>query len=193
MPVDRDAAREAIVQFLRALGRDPEHECELRETGIRVADAWADELIDGYDVDVPALLASQGASTTEGADALVAVHGIAVSTMCPHHLLPARGKASVVYLPGERLTGLGTLARLVNAFAHRLALQETTTSAIASALVEHLGARGAACRIAMAHTCLSSRGERQDAAMVDTMAFAGTFAADGRDRDLALTALAYPQ
>jgi GTP cyclohydrolase I len=198
MPVDRAAARDAIDAFLRALGRDAASEPELRHTGERVAAAWADELIDGYDVDVAALLASEASpvavdvvpSAAPRASALVAVHGMAVSTMCPHHLLPARGKASVVYLPGTHLTGLGTLARVVDAFAHRLALQEVTTSAIAEALVAHLGARGAACRLELSHTCLSARGERQDAATVHTMAFAGSFAEHGADRDLALTALA---
>jgi GTP cyclohydrolase I len=112
--------------------------------------------------------------------------------MCPHHLLPARGTATVLYQPGERIAGIGTVARLVDAFAHRLALQETIGANVASALVDHLGARGAACKLALTHACLASRGERQTAATVETLAFAGSFDRAGPDRDLAVTTLGEP-
>ncbi len=95
----------------------------------------------------------------------------------------------MLYLPGPRLTGLGTLARLVDAFAHRLILQETIGVSVAGALVQHLSVRGAACRLSLTHSCLASRGQRQEAAVVETIAFAGTFAEPGPDRDLALAAL----
>jgi GTP cyclohydrolase I len=188
MPVDQREAARAVHAFLRALGRDPDREEELRGTPERVAEAWADELVDGYDVDVAALLASES-STATGPRSLVSVRGLAVATICPHHLLPARGTGTVLYLPGDRMTGLGTLARLVDAFAHRLTLQETIASSVAAALVLHLGARGAACKLSLSHNCLTSRGERQSAAIVDTLALAGTFETPGPDRDLVLAAL----
>src|SRR5262249_2420365 len=158
MAVDRTAARQAISAFLRALGRDVQREPELSGTPERVVEAWANELVEGYDVDVAALLAAESSPVPAGPAALVALRGLSVSTMCPHHLLPARGTATVLYLPGARVAGLGTISRLVDAFAHRLTFQETITASVARALVEHLGARGAACRLAMAHGCLSSRG-----------------------------------
>ena len=189
MPVDRTKAEQAIDAFLRAMGRDPDHEPELAGTPARVVAAWAKDLIDGYDVDVRVLLESESSPAPAGSAGLVSVRGLAVSAMCPHHLLPARGTATVLYLPGDRLTGIGTVARLVDAFAHRLSLQETIGASVAAALVEHLGARGAACRMALAHSCLSSRGERQHAATVETIAFAGSFDRPGPDRDLALASL----
>jgi GTP cyclohydrolase I len=188
MPVDQREAARTVHAFLRALGRDPDRDEELRGTPERVAEAWADELVDGYDVDVAALLASES-STATGPRSLVSVRGLAVATICPHHLLPARGTGTVLYLPGDRMTGLGTLARLVDAFAHRLTLQETIASSVAAALVEHLGARGAACKLSLSHNCLTSRGERQSAAIVDTLALAGSFETPGPDRDLVLAAL----
>ena len=189
MPVDRTKAEKAVFEFLRAMGRDPENEPELAGTPARVAEAWATDLIDGYDVDVPRLLAVESGPAPSGGGGLVSVRGLAVSTMCPHHLLPGLGTGTVLYLPGERITGLGTLARLLDAFAHRLSLQETIAASVAGALVEHLGARGAACKLSLSHSCLASRGERQERAVVDTIAFAGSFEHPGPDRDLALTAL----
>jgi GTP cyclohydrolase I len=193
MPVDKKEARVAIFAFLRALGRDPDHDTELTGTPERVAEAWAHELVDGYDVDVASLLTSESSAAPAGPPSLVSLRGLSVSTICPHHLLPARGKGTVLYLPGSRVAGLGTLSRLVDAFAHRLALQEAITSAVAGSLVEHLGARGAACKLTLAHSCLTSRGERKDDTVVDTIAFAGSFSIGGPDRDLALAALAEPQ
>jgi GTP cyclohydrolase I len=189
MPVDRTKAERAVFEFLQAMGRDPKRDAELAETPARVVEAWTTDLIDGYEVDVPLLLAGEASPAPPGAEGIVAMRGLAVSTMCPHHLLPARGTATVIYLPGTRIAGIGTLARLVDAYAHRLALQEAIGVSVASALVEHLGARGAACRISLSHSCLASRGERQPAAIVETIALAGSFDRGGPDRDLAVAAL----
>jgi GTP cyclohydrolase I len=195
MPVDQAEAARAVAQFLRALGVDPDRDPELADTPERVAEAWAKDLVDGYDVDVAALLREESSLLPDAGGAppgLVSVRDLAVSTICPHHLLPARGTATIVYLPKARVSGLGTLSRLLDAFAHRLTLQETITASVAQALVQHLEARGAACRLSLAHDCLSSRGERQTGAVVDTIAFAGSFDREGPDRDLALAAIGAP-
>jgi len=192
MAMDRVAAQKAIASFLRALGRDPDVEPELLGTPARVVDAWVDELIDGYDVDISAMLAAESSPAPADRAGLVALRGLAVSTMCPHHLLPARGTATVLYLPGRLVAGFGTIARLVDAWSHRLTLQEAIGVHVATSLVELLGAHGAACRLSMSHRCLTARGRRQTAALVDTIAFAGTFGRPGPDRDLALQALSQP-
>jgi len=189
MSVDKAEAQRAIAAFLRALGRDVERDPELVGTPERVVEAWATEFVEGYDVNVAALLDAESSPVPEGPVGLVTVRGLSVSTMCPHHLLPARGTATVLYLPGPRVAGLGTLSRLVDAFAHRLTFQETITASVARALVDHLGARGAACRLSLVHGCLASRGERQDQAVVDTIAFAGSFETPGADRELAQSVL----
>jgi GTP cyclohydrolase IA len=187
MPVDKADAAKAVTQFLLALGLDPGGDPELASTPARVAEAWANDLVDGYEVDVGALL--RGESSPSTGLGIVSVRDLAVSTICPHHLLPARGMGTVLYLPGARVTGVGNLAKLLDAFAHRLTLQETITSSVAASLVEHLGARGAACKLSLSHDCLSSRGERKTDAMVETVAFAGSFEQAGPDRDLAIAAL----
>jgi GTP cyclohydrolase IA len=170
--MNREAARAAIRDFLLALGRDPEREPELAETPARVVEAFADELLSGYGRDLATLVTKDSSPAPERAG-LIAVRDIAVATMCPHHLMPALGRANVVYRPGERILGLGVIARLVDACARRLVLQETIGQDVVAALVKHAGARGALCEITLVHGCLSARGAQQMDARVTTVAQEG--------------------
>lgn len=171
--VDRARAERAVREFLLALGRDPEGDPELQGTPARVVDAYSNELLTGYSVDVNALLA-EGELVGEGKlSGLIALRGIAVSTICPHHLLLSHGSASVVYRPGTRLFGLGTLAALVNAYARRLSLQESIGEHVVQALVQHGGARAAYCEVRLVHGCLVARGARQAGSELVTTARRG--------------------
>jgi GTP cyclohydrolase I len=168
---DRKAAAHAIEDFLRAIGCDPSADPELEGTGARVADAYIDELCAGYTVDVAALMASNAiAGTTD----VVVVRDLAITTMCPHHMLPASGVAQVAFAPKGKLAGIGTIVKLVDAFARRLTLQEAIGEDVTDAIVKHLGASWAACRIDMTHACLVVRGERRQGARVETVSLAGT-------------------
>jgi GTP cyclohydrolase I len=171
MSLDRTAAERAIADFLRALGRDPDRDPALAQTPTRMTEAFATDLLAGYAVDVPALL--DDGSETGGGAGIVALSGISVTTVCPHHLMPALGSATVAYLPGDKLLGIGTLSRLVDAFARRLTLQERIGEDVVRALVEHGGARGAYCELRLSHTCLSARGSRQTRAELVTVARTG--------------------
>jgi GTP cyclohydrolase IA len=186
--VDRRAAARAIEDFLRALGHAPEG--ELEGTGERVADAWADDLLEGEPIDAAAVLREGSMSIEAGGEGLVVVRDLSVVTMCPHHLLPAHGTGIVAYLPGDRLAGIGTLAHVVDVLSRRLTLQERISADVVALLMRELGARGALCRLALTHACLLARGERKVGAVVETLAVAGTFAHPSPDRDLAFAALA---
>jgi GTP cyclohydrolase I len=146
---------------LLAFGHDPDADPELKGTPGRVVDAYERELLSGYSVDVKALLQEGEALSGSPPSGLIGLQGIALSTICPHHLLLSNGSACVVYRPGSRLFGLGTLAKLVNAFARRLSLQETIGENVVQALVEHGGARAAYCEIKLVHGCLVARGSRE--------------------------------
>jgi GTP cyclohydrolase I len=183
--VDREAAERAIADFLRAIGRDPASEPELVETPARVTEAFANDLLVGYDVDVAELIKS-GSSAAPDSVGIVVVRDVAVATMCPHHLLPALGRATVAYLAGERLLGLGTIARIVDAYARRLTVQEAISENVARALVDLGGARGAYCALELLHTCLSARGARQSEATVRTIATRGALAGPEAAAELAL-------
>ncbi len=174
MPVDRPRAERGIAEFLAALGHDLTSP-DLRGTPARVVEAFQNELLSGYEVDVAALLNAESTMIPAGSPApgVVAVNGVHVATVCPHHLLPGTGRADVAYLPGTAIIGIGTIARVVDAYARRLTLQETIGASVVQALVQHAGARGAVCRLTLRHTCLSARGARQADAEVVSFSRAG--------------------
>ncbi|MBV9948812.1 MAG: GTP cyclohydrolase I [Myxococcales bacterium] len=168
--MDLDAAALAIEAFLRALGRDPQREPELAGTADRVARAYAEDLLEGYAVDVDALLSS---NVFAGRTELVVVRDVPAVTTCPHHLMPSVGTATIAFAPEEHLVGVGTVARLVEAFCRRLALQEQIGERVVAALQKHLAPRWAACRLVLSHSCMVARGERTHGARVETIALSG--------------------
>src|SRR6478609_9202756 len=187
MAVDRAAAARAISDFLKALGFDPAEHADLAETPQRVSEAFTDDLLRGHGIDVRELIRKGSCEAPAGAKSgPVAVTGIAVAATCPHHLLPAMGRASIVYLPGAMLLGIGTLTALLDAFARRLTLQEAIGQNVVSALMEHAGARGAYCELELEHSCLRARGEQQANAVVRSSARAGDFASPTALAEIAL-------
>ena len=173
MPIDRKAAASAIDAFLRALGRDPSKEPDLVGTGARVADAFADELCAGYGVDTRKLLAASTITSAGASDGLVIVRDVPITTMCPHHLLPATGTATIAMQTRERLVGLGTLASLVDAHARRLTLQERIGEGVVADITAVLEPEWVGCRLVLVHGCMVARGERAIGTRVETVAVHG--------------------
>jgi len=169
--VDIAAAERGIETFLRALGYDLD-DPELSGTPARVAEAYSSDLLAGEGVDLDVLV-HEGSAPLSAPVGLVVVRGLAITTVCPHHLLPALGTAAIGYLPGERLLGLGTFARLVDAASRRLTLQEGIGDRVVSALMNRAGALGAFCQIELLHGCLAARGPRRPEARMMTLARAG--------------------
>lgn len=186
MGIERQRAEHAIAEFLLALGHDPAANEELCDTPARVVAAFADDLLNGYAIDVERLIAegSSPIGPSETRD-LVLLREIKVASVCPHHLIPALGSALVAYVPGARLLGLGTISGLVDAFARRLTLQEAIGSNVVQALMTHGQAQGAYCALRLSHGCLSARGQRQVDALVETVASAGSLASGEAAEQLA--------
>ena len=128
----------------------------LDETPHRAAKAMI-EMTGGYDVDIASLFKT---FPSEGYDEIVVVSGIPFVSLCEHHLLPFIGRASIAYLPGDRIVGLSKLARLVEAYARRLQVQERMTRQIADALDEHLTPKGTGVVVEAEHMCMACRGVR---------------------------------
>lgn len=173
VPVDRRAAADAIEAFLRALGRS---EPEVHGTGARVAAMYADELCAGYAVDTRSLVenaAIEATSPSHGAGSVVIVRDIPVATMCPHHLLPALGTATVAFKATRRLIGIGDVVALVDAHARRLTLQEHVGERVVDDLNAVLEPEWVVCRLSLGHGCMIARGERATGARVETIAFRG--------------------
>jgi len=151
---------------------EPDLKRDLRRTPARVADAWSREILSGYGID-PLRILSTGSPTRE--QGMVVVHGIRFVSVCVHHLLPFYGSADVAYIPQRRLVGLSKIARVVDALAHRLQLQERLTRQITEAIAAALEPRGVACRMEAEHFCMTIRGTRKRSARVVTIAWRGRF------------------
>ncbi|HWV37821.1 MAG TPA: GTP cyclohydrolase I [Vulgatibacter sp.] len=180
---DQAKMAEGIRLFLQGCGVDLSNP-NVRDTPARVAKAWAEEFLDGYDRDPHEVLGDFYEERMPAADEMVVVTSIDFQSMCPHHLLPYRGVAHVAYLPAGKVVGFSRLARLVDAFAHRLILQETLAREVAEAIRRELGSAGAAVVLEAEQTCMTTRGERRSQARAFTEAFCGDFAerADLRER-----------
>lgn len=176
-PFDATAFEAAVRALVTACGVDePVH---LGQTPERVRALWAERLLDGYRLD-PATELGEGFA--DPSTDVVVVRGIAVHGVCPHHLLPFRGKAHVAYLPGGRLHGFGRIARLVDALAHRFTYQEWLTRDVADALVTHGHAQGAVVVVETVQLCLVLGEDRRSDERVLTQACSGVFRDDALRR-----------
>ncbi|ROP77575.1 GTP cyclohydrolase I [Frigoribacterium sp. PhB107] len=174
-PVDRPRIEAAVTEILAAIGEDSTRE-GLLSTPRRVAEAYA-EFFAGLEVDAAELVRSSAvASDPEKLGELVVVRGIALRSVCEHHLLPFVGQAHVAYVPGDRIVGLGTVPRVVDALASRPQLQERLGEEIADAFVEGLSPDGVLVVLDAVHGCVTTRGPRQVGSSTVTVASRGALA-----------------
>ena len=150
---DKGDPEDAVVRMLQFINEDPTRD-GLQETPRRVVKALK-EMTVGYDTDINKIL---GVTFDVDCDEMIVVRDIPFSSLCEHHMLPFTGTATVGYVPGKRVVGLSKIARLVDAYAKRLQVQERLTSQIADAMVEHLKPKGVGVVIKGQHSCMSLRG-----------------------------------
>jgi GTP cyclohydrolase I len=96
--------------------------------------------------------------------------------------VPIVGVAHVAYLPGTRVVGISKLARVVEAYAKRLQIQEKLTAQIANTINEVLQPRGVAVVIEAEHQCMSTRGVHKPGVSMVTSRMLGAFRDDPSTR-----------
>lgn len=174
---DREAAEAAVRTLLAYVGDDPDRE-GLLDTPKRFVDAY-EEFFNGYGEN-PAEILERTFEEVEGYDDIVLLKGIRLESHCEHHVQPILGTAHVAYLPAGKVVGISKLARVVDAFSHRLQSQETLTNQIAAAIEAALQPRGVAVLIDAAHQCITTRGVHKTDVTCVTRAFTGVFREDPR-------------
>ncbi|MBO0712711.1 MAG: GTP cyclohydrolase I FolE, partial [Acetobacteraceae bacterium] len=172
-------AEEAVRVLLRWAGDDPDRE-GLLETPSRVVRSFR-EFFSGYEEDPVALL-ERTFEETDGYDEIIVLRDIRVESHCEHHLRPIIGRAHVAYLPGRRVVGISKLARLVDAYAKRLQIQEKLTAQIANTIQDVLQPRGVAVVIEAAHQCMTTRGVHKPGVTMVTSRMLGAFRDDPSTR-----------
>ncbi|MCT4614345.1 MAG: GTP cyclohydrolase I FolE [Marinifilaceae bacterium] len=158
-------------KILELLGEDANRE-GLLKTPERVAKAMQ-FLTQGYHSDPSEILRS--AMFQEEYRQMVIVKDIEVYSMCEHHMLPFVGRAHVAYIPNGTITGLSKIARVVEAFARRLQVQERLTTQIKDCIQDTLNPLGVAVVIEAQHMCMSMRGVQKQNSFTTTSDFTGAF------------------
>ena len=185
----REEAEQAVRVLLRWAGDDPQRE-GLLGTPKRVVRSY-EEFFSGYDED-PAALLRRTFEETDGYDEMVLLRDITFESHCEHHMVPIIGKAHVAYLPDNRVVGISKLARVVEAYAKRLQIQEKMTAQIANAIEAELQPRGVAVVIEAAHQCMTTRGVHKPGVSMVTSRMLGAFREDAMTRRELLAMIGNP-
>jgi GTP cyclohydrolase IA len=183
----RGEAEQAVRTLIRWAGEHPERE-GLLDTPRRVVRAY-EEWFEGYGQD-PVEILQRTFEEVGGYDEIVVLRDIPFQSCCEHHMAAIQGTVHVGYLPRSRVVGISKLARVVDAYARRLQVQERLTAQIADTIDELLKPRGVAVVVKATHACMSTRGVRKHGVSMVTSRMLGAFREDPATRQEFLTAIA---
>ncbi|NWG72072.1 MAG: GTP cyclohydrolase I FolE [Parvularculaceae bacterium] len=176
---DRERAMEAVSELIRWIGDDPSRE-GLVDTPRRVVDAFL-EYFRGY-AENPEEYLTRTFEQVGGYDEIVILRDIPFQSHCEHHMAPIIGKAHVAYLPRNRVVGISKLARVLQAFARRLQVQERLTAEVADCIHKVLDPHGVAVVIEATHACMTCRGVETPGVVMTTSRMMGVFRDDDKAR-----------
>lgn len=168
-----------VACILRRIGEDPNRPGVI-DTPARVARMYVDELLAGYKVDPLQIVKT---FSNDGYSQVVAVKDIPFYSLCEHHMLPFKGVAHIGYLPDGRVLGLSKFARIVDAIASRLQIQERMTKEIADIIQEGLQPKGVMVVISAEHLCMTMRGVQKPSSTMVTSMITGVFETDPTTKD----------
>ncbi len=172
-------AEAAVRTLLLWAGDDPNRE-GLLDTPARVARSYR-ELFAGYETD-PVQLLQRSFEEVAGYDEMVVLRDIRLESHCEHHMVPIIGRAHIGYIPRGRVVGISKLARVVDAFAKRLQIQEKLTAQIANAINDVLDPLGVAVVLEGSHQCMTTRGVHKTGVAMVTSTMLGAFRDDHATR-----------
>jgi GTP cyclohydrolase I len=185
----RAEAEQAVRTLLLWAGDDPTRE-GLKDTPARVARAF-EEWFSGYESDPQGDL-ERTFEEVHGYDEMVVLRDIRFESHCEHHLAPIIGRVHVGYLPNDKVVGISKLARVVDAYAHRLQVQEKMNAQIANCIQHVLEPKGVAVVIEASHQCMTTRGVHKTGVTMVTSTMLGAFREDARTRREFLTMIGNP-
>lgn len=183
-----DDVQDAIRTLLRWAGEDPTRE-GLIDTPRRVGRAWK-EYCSGYAED-PARHLGRTFEEVGGYDEIVLLKDIPFQSHCEHHMAPITGRASIAYLPKDKVVGISKLARVLHGFARRLQVQERLTAEVAQCIWDHLQPQGVAVVINAQHGCMTGRGVRTPGVGMVTSRVLGVFLEDDKSRQEVMSLMGY--
>jgi GTP cyclohydrolase I len=177
--ISRREAEEAVRTLLLWAGDDPDRE-GLVGTPDRVVRAY-EEFFAGYAQNPHDFLRSASYDAAGYSD-MVLLKNIRFESHCEHHISPILGTIHLAYIPDQRVVGISKLARVCDAYARRLQIQEAMTFQIADALQDALAPKGVAIVVEGAHECMTTRGVHKTGLSMVTRHFTGVFKDDANLR-----------
>jgi GTP cyclohydrolase I len=177
---ERKRAIEAVRELICWIGDDPERE-GLKDTPQRVVDAYL-EYFQGYE-ESPEDYMRRTFEQVGGYDEIVVLKDIPFHSHCEHHMAPIIGEVHVAYLPRDKVVGISKLARVVQAYARRLQVQERMTAEIADCIQKVLEPLGVAVIVQATHACMTARGVKTPGVSMTTSRMMGCFREDEKSRE----------
>lgn len=159
-------------EVLDTLGLDLTDD-SLAETPHRISKMYVNEIFSGLDYrKFPRLALIENKM---GADEMVKIRNIDLTSTCEHHFVTIDGVAKVAYIPGDKIIGLSKINRVVRFFGQRPQVQERLTRQILVALQALLETDDVAVSIDATHFCVKSRGVQDTNSQTSTTALGGCF------------------
>jgi len=164
--------REHFVEILEILGLDLSDD-SLCDTPRRIAKMYVNEIFSGLNYEnFPKLTVIENKMQV---DEMVKVQNIDLSSTCEHHFITIDGKASVAYIPNEKVIGLSKINRMVRFFAQRPQVQERLNEQVLVALQTLLETDDVAVSITATHFCVKARGVMDANSTTTTNSLGGRF------------------
>lgn len=170
---------ELFTEVLTVLGMDLSND-SLADSPARIARMYINETFKGLSPEnFPKITAIDNEMAY---DQMLVVRDIATISTCEHHFVTIDGKATVAYIPKDRVIGLSKINRIVDFFSRRPQVQERLTKQIADCLEHVLGTEDVAVHVNAKHYCVISRGVEDHSSTTITSDLRGAFKNDSRTR-----------
>lgn len=177
---------EHMRQIMQLLNLDLSDD-SLTETPQRIAKMYVDEIFSGLDYrNFPKITLIENKMQV---DEMVTVRDITLTSTCEHHFVTIDGKATVAYIPKDKVIGLSKINRIVQFFAQRPQVQERLTQQILLALQTLLGTNNVAVSIDAVHYCVKARGVQDATSATTTTSLGGLFKSSQNTRQEFLAAV----
>ena len=164
--------RGLMADVVETLGLDLRDD-SLAETPHRIAKMYVHEIFSGMDYNqFPKLSLIENKM---GANEMVKIREIDLTSTCEHHFVTIDGVAKVAYIPKDKIIGLSKINRIVRFFGQRPQVQERLTRQILVSLQALLGTEDVAVSIDAIHYCVKSRGVMDTNSQTSTTALGGCF------------------
>jgi GTP cyclohydrolase I len=161
-----------MTDVMNTLGLDLSDD-SLAETPHRISKMYVREIFSGLDYSkFPKLSLIENKM---GANEMVKIRDIDLTSTCEHHFVTIDGTARVAYIPADKIIGLSKINRIVRFFAQRPQVQERLTRQVLVALQTLLGTENVAVSIDATHYCVKSRGVMDSNSQTSTTALGGCF------------------